>query len=81
MAIRRFIAMHETESGFSSPQAVREWVGENCEDPLKWRVVEVHVSPVTEQIAEDDRAFAAKQAYRRGVREERQRIIKLLGLD
>lgn len=83
--MRRFIAMHKSEPGFGSPAEVMDWiVATQSHDMNSWRVVEIHVDPVTEEIARD---FAESKTskiyedgYAHGVETTKSHIRAILGI-
>lgn len=78
--MRRFIAMHKTEAGFSSTVEVENYISK-MGIPDDWRIVEIHVDPVTEKVAAEELVKAVKSAKLLGIQSERERIRNLLGLN
>ena len=78
--MQRFIAMHTTESGFSSAKEVQDWIYATRESASSWRVVGILVDKVTQDLAINEQEIALKQAYTKGVEDEKQRMRLLLCL-
>lgn len=77
--MRRFIAMHSTEAGFSTTAEAKAYIAKTGE-PEQWRVIEILPDPVTEQIADEEIKQALERMYIRGKQAERERIRAVLGL-
>lgn len=73
--------MHETEPGFDSPGAVRDWLDKvHGYDYDKWRVVEIHIEPATDRIAQGQVATAREEGYIAGAEMTRRLLRLQLGL-
>lgn len=78
---RRFIAMHESETGFDSPAAVRDWLSsQRAENYTEFRVVEIMIDPVTEKLCFGQVAQAREEGYIAGIEMERKLMRLRLGL-
>ena len=78
--MRRFIAMHKTEAGFSSTVEVEHYIS-RMGIPEDWRIIEIPIDPVTEKVAANELAEAVKSAKMMGIQQERERIRNMLWLN
>ena len=78
--MRRFIAMHESETGFESPAAVLDWFAATKEPDHGFRVVEIIVDPVTERFAGGEISLAREQGYAEGLAMARRLMRIQLGI-
>lgn len=73
--MRRFIVMHNSEPGWSSTDAAKDWIYRQ-ERPSDYRVVEIKVDPVTERICDIQKECELDAAFARGAEMER-RLMRL----
>jgi len=79
----RYIVMHESESGYQTPELAKQWIADNraeYADEKSWRVVAVIMDPESAGIAAEHDADERARCYAKGKEAARAEIRAKLGL-
>lgn len=77
--MRRFIALHATEPGFSSPEEVKAWIDKRS-DKSSWRVIEIIPDQTVLKLVRDQHNEELRRAYEEGRQAAFEQIKTKLGL-